>query len=56
MTYDPAMSPNDAGECSNLIVRTLEFHIRDVQGNYLNIHGAHVTFNIVFSEYSIFSI
>lgn len=53
MIYDQGITTNDFLDCSNLTLKTLEFHLRDGKGNYINLHGAHVTFSIVFNKYNI---
>ena len=50
MIIDQYMSSNDFLDCSNQTLKTLEFRIRDGKGNLINLHGAHVTFSIVFNK------
>ena len=47
------MQPNDFLDCSKQTLKTLEFHLRDGKGNYINLRGAHVTFSIVFNKYNV---
>ena len=53
MIVDQIMSTNDYLNCSRQTLRTLEFHIRDGRGRYINLHGMHVTFSIVFNKYNL---
>jgi hypothetical protein len=40
---------HDFLNCSKQTLRTIEFHLKDVKGNYLPLHGGHCSFSIVFS-------
>ena len=53
MIIDQYMSNNDFLDCNNQTLKTLEFRIRDGKGNLINLHGAHVTFSIVFNKYMV---
>jgi len=50
MIVDQIMSSEDALNCSRQTLKTLEFHIRDGRGRYINLHGMHITFSIVFNK------
>ena len=50
MIYDQAFITNDSLDCSNLTLKTLEFHIKNGKGEFLNLHGAHITFSIAFNK------
>jgi len=43
------IAAHDFLNCSRQVLRTLEFHLKDVKGNYLPLHGGHCSFSIVFS-------
>jgi hypothetical protein len=43
------IAPHDFLNCSKQTLRTVEFHIKDVKGNYIPLHGGHCSFSIVFS-------
>ena len=49
MIIDSFTSPHDFLDCSRLTLGTIEFHLRDVNGRYVPLHGGHVSFSIVFS-------
>lgn len=49
MVFDAVVGPHDYLECSRQTLRTLEFNIRDVRGHHIPLHGAHVSFSVVFS-------
>ena len=44
------IAPHDFLNCSKQTLRTIEFHLKDVKGNYLPLHGGHCSFSIVFSS------
>lgn len=48
MIFDQVVSSNDYLDCSRQTLRTLEFHLRDVNGNLVPLHGSHLSFSIVF--------
>ena len=43
------IAPHDFLNCSKQTLRTIEFHLKDVKGNYIPLHGGHCSFSIVFS-------
>lgn len=49
LIIDSFTSPHDFLDCSKLTLGTIEFALRDVKGNYIPLHGGHVSFSIVFS-------
>ena len=53
MIFDNAMTTNDFLDCSNQTLKTIEFHIRDGRGRYINLHNAHITFSIIFNKYNL---
>ena len=40
-------SANDFLDCSRATWKTLEFHLVDVNSNYINLHGADVSFSLI---------
>jgi hypothetical protein len=53
MIFDQYMAPNDVLDCSNQTLKTIEFHVRDGRGRYINLHNAHITFSIIFNKYNL---
>ena len=51
MILDQNSSPNDYLNCSRQSLRTIEFHLKDSRGRYINLHGMHVSFSILFNEF-----
>ena len=51
MIVDQYLAPNDYLDCSRQTFKTLEFHVRDGRGRYVNLHGAHISFSIVFNKW-----
>ena len=49
LIVDSFTSTHDFLDCSRLTLGTIEFNLRDVRGNLIPLHGAHVSFSIVFS-------
>ena len=49
MIVDTGVSNHDFLDCSNHCLSTIEFNIKDVQGNLLPLHGSNVSFSIVFA-------
>ena len=47
---DQLVNPNEALDCSKQTLQTLEFHLKTSRGQYVPLHGAHVSFSIVFSK------
>ena len=52
LIVDQYTSNHDFLDCSEQTLSTLEFNIRDVEGNILNLHGYNVSFSIVFATHS----
>ena len=48
MIFDQVLVSNDFIECSRQW-RQLEFSLKDVKGNIINLHGGHISFSIIFS-------
>ena len=45
---DRSVSFADYLNCPNATLKTLEFHMRDGRGRYVNLYNNHVSFTIVF--------
>ena len=52
MIIDQSMSPNDFLNCAHQSLKTLEFHLRDSKGRFIPLHGANVTFSLIFNKYN----
>ena len=48
--FDQVMVGNDFGDCSKQTLRTISFELKDVHGNYINLHGVNLSFSIIFSR------
>ena len=48
MIVDRLVSFADYLNCPNATLKTLEFHMRDGRGRYVNLYNNHVSFTIVF--------
>jgi len=53
MIIDQNSTNNDFLNCSKQTTRTIEFHIKDSRGRYVNMHGMNISFSIVFNKYNI---
>ena len=49
MIFDQVLTGNDFLDCSKQTWRQLEFSLRDVRGNIINLLGSHISFSIIFS-------
>lgn len=49
---DQLMSTNEFLDCSRQTLQTLEFHLKTAKGKYVPLHGAHVSFSLVFNKYN----
>jgi len=52
LIVDQYTSNHDFLDCSEQTLSTLEFNIKDVEGNILNLHGYNVSFSIVFASHN----
>lgn len=50
MIFNNITSANDFLECSRATWKTLEFHLVDVNSNYINLHGANVSFSLILDK------
>ena len=50
MIFDNVVTAFDFGDCSKQSLRTVIFEIKDSRGNYVNFHGSHLSFSIIFSR------
>ena len=51
--FDELMPTNDYLDCSRQSLKTIEFLFRDVINNTINLHGANLSFSIVFDIQNI---
>jgi len=47
---DQLLNPSGALDCSKQTLQALEFHLKTSRGQYVPLHGAHVSFSIVFNK------
>ena len=52
MIFDQVITNMDYLDCSRQSLKTIEFHLKDVNGNFIPLHGANVSFSIVFNKIS----
>ena len=50
MIFDAVMVGNDFLDCSKQTWRRLEFQLKNAKGEFINLHGGHVSFSIIFSQ------
>ena len=50
MTYDDALLGIDYLSCSKQSLSRLEFQLKDVYGNIINLHGNHWSFSLIFAK------
>ena len=50
MIFDQVMSGNDFLDCSRQTIKTIEFNLKDVNGNLVPFHGSNVSFSIIFDQ------
>ena len=50
MVFSTVTSGSDFLDCSKQTWKTLEFHLLDVNSNYINLHGSNVSFSIVLDK------
>jgi hypothetical protein len=48
LILDKVQSIYDQLECSRVTLTTLEFHLKDAKGRYIPLHGATISFTIIF--------
>ena len=48
MITETLINPDDCTDCSKQLLKTLEFKISDIYGNAMQLHGAPVSFSLVF--------
>ena len=51
MVIDQFTATNDFLDCSKMTFKTLEFHLRDSRGRFIDLHGSHISFSIVFNKF-----
>ena len=50
MVIDQLMNPNEYLDCSRQTLQSLEFHLKTSRGQFVPLHGAHVSFSILFNR------
>ena len=50
MIFNNVTAANDFLDCSNQTWRTLEFHLLDVNSNYINLHGSNISFSLIMDK------
>ena len=50
MIFNNITSANDFLGCSKATWKTLEFHLLDVNSNYINLHGSNVSFSVILDK------
>lgn len=53
MIIDQTGTNNDFLNCSRQTHKTIEFHLKDSRGRYINLHGMNVSFSIVFNKFDM---
>ena len=54
MVIDQLMNPNEYLDCSRQTLQSLEFHLKTSRGQFVPLHGAHVSFSILFNKIYFF--
>ena len=50
MVFNNVTSANDFLECGKATWKTLEFHLLDVNSNYINLHGLDISFSLILDK------
>ena len=50
MIFNGIASSNDFLDCSKATWKTLEFHLLDVNSNYINLHGSNESFSLILDQ------
>ena len=45
---DSVVAPHDKMDVSRQIIKTMQFSLNDVYGNIINLHGAGISFSLIF--------
>ena len=48
LIIDSAVAPHDKIDVSRQLIKTIQFSLRDVYGSVINLHGAAISFSLVF--------
>ena len=51
MILSESTNGNDYLDCSKQTLKTIQFELKDVYGNHVNLHGANWSYSLVFSKY-----
>ena len=52
MIFNSNTTGNDFLDCSRQTWKTLEFHLLDVNSNYINLHGSNVSFSLILEKWN----
>jgi hypothetical protein len=50
MVVDQLMNPNEYLDCSRQTLQTIQFELKTSRGQFVPLHGAHVSLSIVFNK------
>ena len=48
MILDSVVAPHDKIDCSKQLLKTVQFTLKNVHGNVIDLHGGHVSFSMIF--------
>ena len=48
LIIDSVVAPHDKIDVSRQLIKRLEFSLRDVYGSIINLHGASISFSLIF--------
>ena len=48
MILDSVVAPHDKIYCSKQLLNTVQFTLKNVHGNVIDLHGGHVSFSMIF--------
>ena len=50
LIMDSVVAPHDKIDVSRQLIKTLNFTLKNVHGNTINLHGAHISFSLIFQS------
>ena len=53
LIIDSVVAPHDKNHVSRQLIKTIQFSLRDVYGTVINLHGAVISFSLVFATMNI---
>ena len=48
MTLDSVVAPHDKIDCSKQLLKTVQFTLKNVHGNVIDLHGGFISFSMIF--------